>query len=276
MNKIAEWFKNLEAEFIILFTCLVILFILILVVINAIRKIKKTITFDGFKLTEDLIQVNENYSTRIRITNISFATGVIKEIGFMEKKIKFPRLNNQITIEERDHYSIDLELKDLRGMMTLKKKIKMFVYIIDGLNQTKKRKLKLSNKKINNIIKLENKNLKLQEKRKRFETGNYNLLERIKLVLALIFSPLVKLGRLIKKKTNEGLHKRELKKQVKLSKKELEESQKNEPKETLENDKLDQKNHLTETKVIDEKVLIEEIETDENEENNIEDEPSDL
>lgn len=224
MNKIAEWFRNLEAEFIILFVSFVILFILLLVVINAIRKIKKTITFDGFKLTEDLILVDELYSTRIRITNISFTTGVVKEIGFMEKKVKFPVTTDPLTIEERDHYSVDLELTKLREMMTSSKKIKMSVYIIDGLNFTKKRKLKLSNKKINEIIKQENNELRLSEKQVRFENGNYNLMERFKLILDLIFSPIVKLFEFIKKKVNAGLHKRQLKRQVILAQNKFDQS----------------------------------------------------
>lgn len=100
--------------------------------------------------------------------------------------------------------------------MTSSKKIKMYVYIIDGLNTTKKSKLKLSNKKINDIINLENKTLKAVKKQERYNTGNYNLSERIKLVLELIFSPIAKLFKFIKKKVNLGLHKRQIKKQAKL------------------------------------------------------------
>lgn len=275
MNKIAEWFKNLEAEFIILFICFVILFILTMIVINAIRKIKKTITFDGFKLTEDLLLIGETYHTRIRITNISFSTGIIKEIGFMEKKTRLPRLTDQITIEERDHYNIDLELSELRKMMTLKKKIKMYVYVIDGLNYTEKKKLKISNKKINYTIKLEKRNLKLEKKKERFKTGNYNFFERINLILILIFSPLVKLSRFIKKKTNQGLYKRQLKKQAKLERKKLEEASKKEFEiEHKTENELDEIENI-EIELHDEEVDLEEINTDESSEETVESELED-
>lgn len=244
MKNFVEWIKNLSPEFIIIFIILIIVLILIFTVIGIVNNIKKKITFVEFKLSEDLVYINNQLMLRLNITNASFSMGVVREYGIMHNKNKMPISDEKITLSEREHILKTLEIDEVRNMIS-NDKIKVYLYVIDSLNNVQKLKLRLTNKHIKSLIKNEKKKAKQDAKMERIKTGNYNFKERVVLILKLIVSPIVKLSKIIKNKINNYFHNKRLKR---------EEKQLN---DIVENKELSSLNNDTDDFLREEKVIVE-------------------
>lgn len=212
MNKFVTWLQNLTPETIIIFTLLALLLILIIYTINRVGSIKKYLVRDSLVLSEDMLVVNNINQTRVKITNSSFYNMVIHEYGFMQKNVKHSIRSERISIDERDDIVEAFTSDQVRQIFSNTKFSKIYFYVIDSSNRVRKLKMKRVNKYIKQHIKAEKKAYKKAEKQKRFDSGNYNFGERIVLILGVIVSPIVKLYNLITRKTNSGLHKRNIKK----------------------------------------------------------------
>lgn len=208
MNKFIEWLQSLTPEFYIIFTLLILLFILILFALNRIGSIRRNLFRDSLILTEDMISLEQTTHSRIKITNVSFYNVIIHEYGLMQKNIKIPIKTARITIDERADITETYLSDEIRSMFSKSKFKRIYLYTVDSSNKIKIKNLKELNKYIKLQIKLEKKAEKLRLKNIRFEEGNFNFIERVVLILGIIVSPLVKLFRLLTRKTNSGLHKR--------------------------------------------------------------------
>lgn len=236
MNKITEWFKSLELEIIIILVLLFIGLILAVYIMIKNYKIYNAIAKKTLSAKEDLIHEDEVHKARVIVTNIGYTNTVVKELGFIYKKTKLPTINEEFNLSARNFHTTIIPIEELRTfVLGNNNKIKKFhFYVVDSINRTTKTKLKLSYKYIKKQINNENEELarlkkaskkaqKNKAKEVRYENGDYNFCDRFYLIITAIFSPLNKLFKFIAKKINQGLHHRQIKKQVK---KELLERQK--------------------------------------------------
>lgn len=217
-----DWIKNLEPEFLIIFIGLLLAFI-----INIFILIKSSKTLDligkrAFKLNEDLVIRNDKKIVDILISNTSFISVKVAAVGYIFKKNLLP-ISEEITeIAPRDSIKISIEIDALKAFIfnheTKLKRLK--IYVEDTLGRRTLKRAKDSYRTLKKMIKDEKKAGKLKAKKERFDTGKYNLIERIGLVLKFIFAPFSKLNYMIKKGLNKRLKEREVR--LKLMKKERE------------------------------------------------------
>ncbi|MFA5526719.1 MAG: hypothetical protein WC992_07835 [Acholeplasmataceae bacterium] len=212
-----EWIRNLELEFVILFAVTGILLFLALVILIKSQRILNLIGKRALVLTEDLLKRDGVDVVDIMVANTSYVNVEAAAIGLIYQKTLRPLKEESTIILARDSYKLTHTLEDFRNfVLGSDDKIKrVYIYVEDSLGRRSLRKAKNSVRKLKQILKKEHQVARKEEKRIRFETGSYNFIERVGLVFAVIFSPLTKLFRTIRKGLNRSLKKREFKNELK-------------------------------------------------------------
>lgn len=246
-----EWIKNLEPEFLILFGVSFVLIVLILIVIGKNQKVLDLIGKRALILKEDLLHRDEIDVIDILIANTSYVNVEAGAVGFIYQKVYLPLSETSILILARDSHKISIPLNNLRqfviGRSDKVKKIE--IYVEDSLGRRTVRKAVNATRKLKEILKVERRNRKIEEKKVRFETGQYLFFERIGLVFKFIFSPFTKLSRAIK----TGLNKRLKNREVKLEIKEKEKKHKEEMQQVFDEQRREEMILQTEKKILAEK-----------------------
>lgn len=228
MNNIIDWFKNLEFEIIVILLFLLVILIVLIRVLIKNNMVYNAIAKKTLIAKEDLLLEDGKYITRVNTTNIGYTSSIVKELGFIYKDLKLPIRTEEFNLNSRDFDTTLIDVNELRSFVVDEKNKlnKHYFYVIDSVNRVTKIKMKLSYKHLKGVINEEKrialeelratkKAQRLENKEARYSTGEYNFGDRIVLILGAIFSPLVKLSKLIKAKINKSLRKREIKKEVK-------------------------------------------------------------
>jgi hypothetical protein len=212
-----EWIKNLELEFVIIFGLLAIL---VLVSIVVLIKTQRTLNLIGKRaliLKEDLIQRDGHNYFEVMVANTSYVNVEAAAIGLIYKKKLMPLKEETTIILARDSFKLSIPLEAFRsyviGSETKVKKAK--VYVEDSLGRRSLRKIKNSLFMLRKILKAELKAKRIEEKKIRFENGNYRFGERVALVITVIFSPITRLFRAMKLGLNRRLKAREIRLELK-------------------------------------------------------------
>lgn len=246
-----EWLKNLELEFIIIFA---VLTVIVLVVIILLVKAQRTLNLIGKRaliLTEDLVKRDGLDVVDMMIANTSYVNVEAASMGLIYNKKVLPLREENTIVLARDSFKMNITLTELRAY-TLgddTKLKKMYVYVEDSLGRRSLRKAKNSMRALKKILKQEKIEATKEEKRVRFETGQYNFFERLGLVFKVIFSPFTKLSKAIKKSTNRRLKMRE----ERLVFKKIEEAHQLEMKEIAEEERREEERSNLEKKLYEER-----------------------
>jgi len=246
-----EWIKNLEPEFLILFGFSAIFFIVLLVVLGKNQRILDLIGKRALSLQEDLLHRDDMDVIDILIANTSYVNVEAGAVGFIYQKVFLPLSETSLLILARDSHKISIPLNDLRtfviGRSDKVKKIE--IYVEDSLGRRTIRKAVNAKRKLKDILKEEKNAKKAEDKKVRYETGNYLLFERIGLIFKYLFSPFTKLSRAIKSGLNKQLRNRE----VKLEIKEKEKKHKQEMQQVFDEQRREEMILQTEKKILADK-----------------------
>lgn len=208
-----QWLQDLGPEYYIQFGLILLSFILIIIMLIKQTKTNK-ILINRSIMVKDAIQKHpEGTKVVVDLANQSYVNAEIIEVGFYYSKTYIPIFEERFIIVARDFFKVEYSANELRTLLlgdNLKVK-KLYVYVKNTVGDIIKVKAKFVRIYLVQTIKDEVKAAKLEAKRIRFENGSYNFGERTGLVLAAIFSPIIKLFKLIAKKTNESLKKRQAK-----------------------------------------------------------------
>ena len=207
-----EWIKNLEPEFLILFAGVAFLVILTLISVYKAQRTLNLIGKRALDIREDLMIRDGVKLVDIVIANTSYVNVEVVAAGLIYKKNLLPLKEESVMILARNSHKISIELNVLRTYVIGNKlRIKkLYIYVEDALGRRIKKGAKNSVRVLKKVLKIDRKNLRLEEKKQRFATGNYRLLERTGLVINVIFSPFTKLGKSIKSNLNRKLKNREV------------------------------------------------------------------
>lgn len=202
--------SELSTETIITWITLGLILLLMILIFIQIRKVMITLLNKSIFI-KDEIYIEHDTQLRLEFSNKSYVNTALLEIGFNYQKEFFAIIEEEIVVQARSFEKIDYSLEALREkLLNTSRKVKpIFIYTKNSVGEVIVHKAKRITKHLKKVIKLENKALKQERKKIRYQTGNYNFIERMGLVLKWIFSPLVKLNRFFKKKINSGLKKRE-------------------------------------------------------------------
>lgn len=211
-----EWLKDLEPEFMIIFAGLLIALIVSFINLSKNSKTLDLIGKRAFKLNEDLVIREDKKIVDILVSNTSFISVKLAAVGYIFKKNLLPISEEVTEIAPRDSIKISIEIDALKAyIFTHETKLKRLkIYVEDTLGRRSLKRAKDSYRTLKKMIKDEKKAYKKEAKKVRFDTGKYNLLERLGLVFKFIFSPFTKLNYIIKKGLNKRLKNREFKLQM--------------------------------------------------------------
>lgn len=208
-----QWLQDLGPEYYIQFGLILLSFILIIVMLIKQTKTNKILINRSIMVKDAIQKHQEGTRVVVDLANQSYVNAEIIEVGFYYQKSYIPIFEERFIIVARDFFKVEYSANELRTLLLgdkLKVK-KLYVYVKNTVGDIIKVKAKFVRMYLIQTIKDEIKAAKLEAKKIRFETGNYNFGERTGLVLAAIFSPIYKFFKLIARKTNETLKKRQAK-----------------------------------------------------------------
>src|SRR3989339_11171 len=220
-----DWIKNLELEFVITFGLLAILIIISLVVLTKSQRTLNLIGKRALILNEDLVKRDAQSFVEFMVSNSSYVNVEAAAIGLLYQKKLMPLKEETTIILARDSFKLSIPLEAFRSYLIgndVKVK-KAKVYVEDSLGRRSYKKVRNSIVALKKILKSEIKASQADEKKERFETGNYRFGERLGLVIAVIFSPFTKTFKSLKKGINRKLKQREIR--LELRQKELDHQQ---------------------------------------------------
>ena len=207
-----EWLNQLTPEFYITTGLILILFIIIIVILIQVIKIHRRVGIQDFEIKEAIRREEDGLYYEITIVNRSFSSNHISVIGLRRLNIREALEEKNTIVAPRNKYVTLIPMEDMenRTIVNQKKFHKIIIFAENeiGLNR------QVKPKKVNHFLKKRLKEIKKAEKlaakQKRFETGNYNSLERTGLFIALLFRPFYKLHQKIRHSTNRTLKESEV------------------------------------------------------------------
>jgi len=213
-----DWIKQLSPEFYIIVGLLVVLFIMLIVQFIRLTLVARRLGTQDFKIIEAISKNDEGeYFLSITVSNQAFSTNNLNDIGFKNKNIVHVLSEVNKLIPPRNKHVESFNMKHIESItIEGKKKFKKRkIYVENDLGDKKEIKAKVTNKYLKQRFKNNKKEEKRLAKEKRFETGNYNFLERTGLILRLFGRPFYKLFRKMTRKTNNALRESEVRRKQK-------------------------------------------------------------
>lgn len=208
----ANWLNGLEPEFYIILGLFLVIIIFIVLLLVLLLRVNERISSQDFEILESIAEQEKKYFYHITVVNKSLSPNFINHIGFNRGNVRHVLDDKNNPIPPRNKYSTKFPMEDILEITNLNvkkfKKVTLFAENEIGLRK------KTKPKQLNKFLKREfRKTRRLEAKAKkleRMETGNYNIGERIFLVLKLFFRPFYKLHQKIKFSTNKVLKESEI------------------------------------------------------------------
>lgn len=212
-----EWLKELTPETIIIFSALFLLLVLLLVIINQLKRIASRVGEQEFYINESLLEIDGIQYINLTIINKAFSTNHINVVGVELGNISHPIEEKVVMIAPRSKYQTRFDLNEIKPFVfnNRKKYRKFKIYVENEIGLRKAIKPRVNNKFMRKEFKKIMHAEKLDRKKKRFESGQYNLIERTGLIIGLLFRPFAKLKRHMALSTNKALRESEIRRQQK-------------------------------------------------------------
>lgn len=212
MNNIVEWIENLTPEFYIVIGLFVLMFLLLLVILIKIVQTHRRVGTQDFELLESISLEEGQYFYHVTIVNQSFSSNQIDTIGLMKKDVRHILQLKPLHVAPRNKVENKFLMDQIEELTIIgeKKYKKITVFAENEIGLRRDARVKQLNKYLRNKLKRNKKTLKQNAKAERFETGNYNFLERTGLIIKLLFRPFYKLQQRMKHRTNITLKESEV------------------------------------------------------------------
>lgn len=207
-----DWLRSLTPETIIIFSFLLVLFILLIFVLTRLSRIASRVGEQEFYLNESLLNVEGEHFINLTIINKAFSTNHINVIGVELRNVSHPLEEKLVMIAPRSKHQTRFNLEDIkRFIFQNKRKYRPFrIYVENEIGLRKSFKPKVNNRFLKReFLKLQKQD-RIEKKKKRFETGQYKLNERFGLIVGLLFRPFSKLFRHMALSTNKALRESEI------------------------------------------------------------------
>lgn len=214
----ADWIKELTPEFYILVGFLFVIFIMLIVQIIRLSLVARRLGTQDFKITEAILKDDDgNQFLQITVINQAFSTNSLNTVGFKNKSTYHVLSESNTLIPPRNKHVETFPLSHIESITIEGKKRykKIRIYAENDLGDRKEIKGKVTNQYLKRRFKENKKAHKLELKRERFETGNYNFRERLVLILKLFGRPFYKLHKKITRSTNNALKESEVRRKQK-------------------------------------------------------------
>ncbi len=199
----SDWLKNIPPEYYIIIIGGALLLVLVIIILAKIFKIEVEVAGRALKMTEEIVNIDNDICSIIKVVNKSYIDNEIREIGILYQKQKYIIKEEDVRINARDKHEVLITHDDIIKLLAIDdykiKKLKFYYEnnigtIIKAKGRTTKREIK---KKLNEakiaFIEQQRKEKaanKEADRKERFETGNLTASDRFKTFFANLFRPL--------------------------------------------------------------------------------------
>lgn len=207
-----DWFNQLTPEFYITTGLILLLFIIMIIVLIQVIRVHRRLGIQDFEIKEAIRRESDGLFYEITIVNRSFSSNHISVIGLRRLNIREALEEKNTIVAPRNKYVTLIPMQEMedRTITNQKKFYKITIFAENEIGLNRQAKPKKINRHLKKRLKEIKKAEKLAAKQKRFETGNYNSLERTGLFIALLFRPFYKLHLKLKHSTNRTLKESEV------------------------------------------------------------------
>lgn len=212
-----EWLQSLTPEEIIIFSGLIVLFTTSIMTLVRLSRIANRVGEQEFYILESLLEIDGAHYINLTIINKAFSTNHINVVGVELGNVSHPLEEKMVMIAPRSKYQVRFNLAEIKKFVfaNRKKYRKFRIYVENEIGLRKSIKPRINNRFMKNQYKLMKRQDRLEAKRIRFESGQYNFFERTGLIVGLIFRPFIKLRRHMVLSTNKTLRESEIRRQQK-------------------------------------------------------------
>ena len=212
-----DWLKSLTPETIIIFGALLSIFTMTIFTLIRLRRIASHVGEQECYINESLLEIDGQPYINLTIINKAFSTNHINVVGVELRNISHPIEEKVVMIAPRSKHQTRFNLNDLKPIIfQSRKKYRPFkIYVENEIGLRKSMKPKVNNKFMKRQFKKLQKAEKLEKKRLRYESGQYNFMERTGLIIGLLFRPFIKLKRHMALSTNKALRESEIRRMQK-------------------------------------------------------------
>ena len=212
-----DWLKSLTPETIIIFGALLSIFTMTIFTLIRLRRIASRVGEQECYINESLLEIDGQPYINLTIINKAFSTNHINVVGVELRNISHPIEEKVVMIAPRSKHQTRFNLNDLKPIIfQSRKKYRPFkIYVENEIGLRKSMKPKVNNKFMKRQFKKLQKAEKLEKKRLRYESGQYNFMERTGLIIGLLFRPFIKLKRHMALSTNKALRESEIRRMQK-------------------------------------------------------------
>ncbi len=212
-----DWLQALTPEDIIVFSGILFLFVTSIITLVRLSRIANRVGEQEFYIQESLLEIDGEQYINLTIINKAFSTNHINVVGVELRNISHPLEEKLVMIAPRSKYQVRFNLAEIKKFVfaTRKKYRKFRIYVENEIGLRKSIKPKINNRFMKRQYLLLKRQERLEAKRVRFESGQYNFFERTGLIVGLIFRPFVKLRRHMVLSTNKTLRESEIRRQQK-------------------------------------------------------------
>lgn len=212
-----EWLQSLTPEEIIIFSGLIVLFTTSIMTLVRLSRIANRVGEQEFYILESLLEIDGAHYINLTIINKAFSTNHINVVGVELGNVSHPLEEKMVMIAPRSKYQVRFNLAEIKKFVfaNRKKYRKFRIYVENEIGLRKSIKPRINNRFMKKQYKLMKRQDRLEAKRIRFESGQYNFFERTGLIVGLIFRPFIKLRRHMVLSTNKTLRESEIRRQQK-------------------------------------------------------------
>lgn len=212
-----EWLQSLTPEDIIVFSGILVLFVTSIITLVRLSRIANRVGEQEFYIQETLLEMDGEQYINLTIINKAFSTNHINVVGVELRNISHPLEEKLVMIAPRSKYQVRFNLAEIKKFVfaNRKKYRKFRIYVENEIGLRKSIKPKINNRFMKHQYKLLKRQERIEAKRIRFESGQYNFMERTGLIVGLVFRPFIKLRRHMVLSTNKTLRESEIRRQQK-------------------------------------------------------------
>lgn len=212
-----EWLQNLAPEFYITVGGILFLALISFVQLYRLNRIANKVGEQEFYMKELLQIVDGLTYLHLTVINKSFSSNQINMISIARRNISKTLEEKTIMIAPRSKYNTNFLLDDLKPFVYGNRKSykKFKIHVENEIGLRKSLKPKNANKYLRKEFNNEKKQIRLENKKKRFEHGTYTFVERVGLIVGLLFRPFRKMFQSMAYSTNKALKESEIRRQQK-------------------------------------------------------------
>lgn len=245
-----DWIKNLPPEDFIYMIGGLLTLVLVIIILFKVCRTSREIAGRTLTMTEEIMSLNEQFVTNLKVVNRSYIDNEITEVGMIYRKDKVVLIEEQTRINARNKFEHVVSHQEIRELLKIDnykiKKLKFYYEnsigtLIKSTGRVTRKKMqkeltkekkelrrqeKLARIEQKRKAKEDKRNAKIEQKAKRYAEGNYTAGDRFVIFFENLFRPIKRARHNSVIKRNKKIADRRAEKEIEAEREKLIEAQK--------------------------------------------------